>query len=61
MSPTVRKYPRTLAEAFNDADRASSGDWVRYDVQSAGHQMVVILSTAGLAGFVAWAILQVLM
>jgi hypothetical protein len=31
-----------------------------YDVESAGHRMVLVLSLIGLAGFVVWAIIKVL-
>jgi hypothetical protein len=32
----------------------------RYDVESAGHRMVMILSIVGCIGFLVWALIQVL-
>ena len=60
-TPTVRRHPRSMSEAFKDV-RADSGDWVRmprYDVESAGHRCVFILALAGLAWFLVWAVVQI--
>jgi len=56
MTPTVRRFPRSLAEAFPDV-RASSGDWerrVNYSMSAAsdwGHRAVLL---AALVTLVVW-------
>ena len=54
--PTVRRFSRTLAEAFPD-ERAGSGDW-QYGfntVSERGHRAVLWVSVVGLIGLaVAW-------
>lgn len=53
--PTVRRFSRTLAEAFAD-ERAGSGDWERgfSTVSDRGHQAVLWVSLVGLVGMALW-------
>jgi hypothetical protein len=48
MNHTTRRFHRTLDSAFNDADRADSGDWVKYR----SHRVADRVIAAGLAVFV---------